>query len=171
MGGICGFIGVSDKSLLEKMAYTICHRGPHKKVFVDKDVSLSSRSLDDEDGLAKNEDGSVRVVFDGEIFNKINLQNDLKSDGHYFSSLCNSELIAHLYEKYGDSCVNKLRGSFAFSLWDSKKKSLLLARDRNGEKSIFYAFFDGIFFFASEIKALLCSEKIEKKLNSSNFKT
>ena len=165
MGGICGLVGISDRRLVEIMSHAIRYRGPHEKVLIDKGISLCSRSLDGKDGLAVNEDGQVWVSFDGEIFNKTSLEELLKSNGHDFSSSCNAETVVHLYEEYGDLCVNQLRGPFAFSLWDSRKKSLLLARDRNGERSIYFAFSDGLFLFGSEIKALLNSGLIEKRLN------
>jgi len=170
MGGISGFVGLSDRSLLEKMSYAIRHRGPYENFFIDKDVGLSSRSLDGKDGLARNEDGSIWVALDGEIYNRADLRNVLEANGHELSSVCDSELVAHLYEEYGCSCVDELRGSFAFPLWDSAKKSLLLARDRDGERSIFYGVVDGIFLFASEIKALLCYGTLEKRINVQGLK-
>ncbi|MEM3769685.1 MAG: asparagine synthase-related protein [Candidatus Bathyarchaeia archaeon] len=130
---------------------------------------MCSRSITKEDGLGKNEDGSLRVAFDGEIFNVEDLRGDLEKRGHSFSSSCTAELIAHLYEEHGYSLVDELRGGFSFALWDTDKKLLLLARDREGEKSVFYAFLNGSIYFASEIKPLLCCEAIEKKLNPSGL--
>jgi asparagine synthase (glutamine-hydrolysing) len=168
MGGICGFVGLSDKSIVKRMSEKMRHRGFREDFFVDKNVSLCSRSFN-EGGLGKNEDNSIWVVFDGEIFNTLNLRCALESNGHSLSSPNPPELIAHLYEDQGGLAVDKLRGSFSFAIWDAKRKSLLLARDREGEKTIFYAFADGIIYFASEIKALLCCKLMEKRLNPSGL--
>ncbi|MEM4713849.1 MAG: asparagine synthetase B, partial [Candidatus Bathyarchaeia archaeon] len=109
MGGICGFLDLGDKSLLKRMSQEISHRGFHEDFFVDKYVGMCSRSITKEDGLGKNEDGSLRVAFDGEIFNVEDLRGDLEKRGHSFSSSCTAELIAHLYEEHGYSLVDELR--------------------------------------------------------------
>jgi len=165
MGGICGFLGLSDKSLLKKMSQGISHRGFHEEFFIDANVGLCSRSTIKEDGLGKNEDNSVWVAFDGEVFNADGLRRNLENSGHIFSSLCVAELMAHLYEEHGYSAVAELRGPFSLALWDADEKSLLLARDREGEKSLFYTYFNKGIYFASEIKALSRCNLMKKTLN------
>jgi len=165
MGGICGFLGLGDKSLLKKMSQGISHSGFHEEFFVDKNVGLCSISISKEYGLGKNEDNRVWVAFDGEMFNEESLRRILEEKGHIFSSSRPAELITHLYEEHGHLAVKELRGSFSLALWDADEKILLLARDREGEKQVFYAYSNGGFFFASEIKALLRCEFIKRMLN------
>lgn len=169
MGGICGFLGYGDQSLLKKMSQEISHRGLYEDLFVDKNVGMCSRGVAKEDSLGKNEDGSLIVALDGEILNAEELRTSLKFKGHNFSSFNYAELLTHLYEEYNYQAVNELRGSFSFALWDSNKKLLLLARDREGEKSVFYVFSNGSIYFASEIKPFLHCGVIEKKLNQSGL--
>jgi len=164
MGGICGFVGLDGESLVKKMSQTLSHRGPCESIFIDKNVGLCSRDIDEE-GLGRNEDGTIQVVLDGELFNLKELWNILKRKGHKLSSCSKSEVTAHLYEEYGKLAVNKLRGSFSLALWNQKRKMLLLARDREGEKSIFYTISKEALCFASEIQTLLHCGLTEKKLN------
>jgi asparagine synthase (glutamine-hydrolysing) len=165
MGGICGFLGLGDKSLLKKMSQGISHLGFHEEFFVDKNVGICSKSIIEEQGLGKNEDNSVWVAFDGETFNDESLRGNLEEKGHNFSSFRPAELIAHLYEEHGHLAVKELRGSFSLALWDANEKTLILARDREGEKPVFYTYSNGGIYFASGIKALLRCNLIERMLN------
>ena len=102
-----------------------------------------------------NEDGTIGIVFSGEIYNFKEIRPDLEKRGHKFSSNTDTEVIIHAYEEYGVDCLKILDGIFAFAIWDSKKKKLFIARDRLGERFVYYYFKDGKLLFASEIKALL----------------
>ncbi|HEY2990151.1 MAG TPA: asparagine synthase (glutamine-hydrolyzing), partial [Candidatus Binatia bacterium] len=112
-----------------------------------------------------NEDGSVRVVFNGEIYNFKELRRDLERRGHRFYTATDTEVIVHLYEEHGPSCVQKMRGMFTFAVWDERKKTLLLARDRLGVKPLYYTVAGGRLAFASELKAILPLSDVERKLN------
>ena len=144
------------------MCDTIGHRGPDDRgYYVDKDVSLGHCRLSIIDLSERgrqpmgNEDGSVQLVCNGEIYNFRELRELLEAEGHMFSSDSDNEVILHAYEKWGMGCLDHFNGMFAFALWDSRKKTLYLVRDRVGQKPVYY-FFDGKrFVFASEIKAIL----------------
>ncbi len=168
MCGIAGFVGSRDDAgvshdLLHRMCETLVHRGPDDEgLFVRNGVGLGMRRLSiiDLPGGHQpvfNEDRSVFVVFNGEIYNFLELRQELLSRGHQFSTHSDTEVIVHLYEDFGADCVHKLRGMFAFALFDERKRSLLLARDRLGKKPLHYAISDGCLFFASEIKAILAA--------------
>jgi asparagine synthase (glutamine-hydrolysing) len=165
MGRICGFTGINDKLLLKKMCDTMSQGVGRCYFFIDDDVSLCSRVLNGEVQLAGNEDENVWIVLDGEIYNNILIKQFLEENGHSFRSSSDAELIVHLYEEYGEFCVKKLRGAFAFAIWDSNEKKLLLARDRAGERPLFYSLIDGKFFFASEIRSLMKYEGYKKELS------
>ncbi|MBI2821389.1 MAG: asparagine synthase (glutamine-hydrolyzing), partial [Acidobacteria bacterium] len=111
----------------------------------------------------KNEDGTVWLVFNGEIYNYRQLRGDLEQRGHRFATGTDTETIVHLYEEYGDQCVQAMRGMFAFALWDERRKRLLLARDRLGIKPLYYAEVDGRLIFASELKAILQLPEVERE--------
>ena len=172
MCGICGFAGFEDKGLLRRMAKSIEHRGPDDEgFFTDKSVSLGNRRLkiiDLKGGHQPicNEDGSMVIVFNGEIYNYKELRNGLEKKGHRFSTNSDTEVIVHLYEELGPGCPERLRGMFTFAIWDSGKRSLFLARDRIGIKPLYYHLSDGKLVFASEIKALLQSGEIDKKIKN-----
>ncbi|MBI4271484.1 MAG: asparagine synthase (glutamine-hydrolyzing) [Candidatus Rokubacteria bacterium] len=153
------------------MCAPLVHRGPDEDGFyVGTGIGLGMRRLRIID-LATgrqpvaNEDGTVRVVFNGEIYNFRELRAELEARGHSFSTATDTEAIVHLYEDYGTRCVTKLRGMFAFALWDERRRRLLLARDRLGIKPLYYAEVGGKLLFASELKALLQSAEVERKLN------
>ncbi len=112
-----------------------------------------------------NEDGTIWLVSNGEIYNFIELREELKSKGHTFSTASDTEVILHLYEELGERCLEKLIGMFAFAIWDQKKRRLFLARDRFGIKPLHYFYDNDTFIFASEIKALLKYKFIDKTLN------
>src|SRR5207249_3678303 len=114
-----------------------------------------------------NEDGSVWIVYNGEIYNHAVLRPALEARGHRYRTRSDTETILHLYEEEGDRCVERLQGMFAFALWDRGRRRLLLARDRLGIKPLYYASTDGELIFASEIKALLAAGPIQPEFNES----
>ncbi len=116
-----------------------------------------------------NEDGTVWITFNGEIYNFVELREDLKRAGHVFRSHTDTETIVHGYEEWGEQVVPRLRGMFAFALWDSRKKQMLLARDRIGKKPLFYHFEDGLLLFGSEIKSLLASGEVQPELDAESL--
>ncbi len=166
MCGICGKINFTtekvDESLIRKMASTLAHRGPDDDgVYTKGHVGLGHRRLSIIDlspaghQPMTNEDGTVWIVFNGEIYNFPALKAELEKKGHTFRSHSDTEVILHLYEEEGPECVKKLRGMFAFAIWSEKDKTLFLARDRVGKKPLFYGFDSHRLIFASEIKAIL----------------
>jgi len=161
MCGICGFVGFKDDHRLTRMIESLVHRGPDDEGrHVEETVSLGMRRLSviDVSGGRQpiwNETRTVCVVMNGEIYNFQELRDRLIASGHRFETKSDTEVLVHLYEKYGDACVEHLRGMFAFAIWDREKQVLLLARDRLGIKPLFYALQGGRLWFASEIKAVL----------------
>ena len=112
-----------------------------------------------------NEDGTIWIVLNGEIYNYKELNEDLRAKGHIFKSNTDTEVIIHLYEEYGEDCIKQLRGMFAFAIWDEKKQILMLARDRPGKKPLLYYYKNGIFCFSSEFFSLLSSGLIDKEID------
>jgi asparagine synthase (glutamine-hydrolysing) len=168
MCGICGSVGRDrvDREALARMTRSLRHRGPDDEGFFGREyedgvaVGLGFRRLsiiDLETGNQPiaNEDGSVQVVVNGEIYNFRQLRSELESRGHRFATHADTEVIVHLYEDLGSRCVERLNGMFAFALWDERRRELLLARDRFGKKPLYYVDVDGSLLFASEVKALL----------------
>jgi asparagine synthase (glutamine-hydrolysing) len=166
MCGIAGVVGdwhdcSVDRSLIHRMCQTILHRGPDDEgVFVTNGSGLGMRRLSiiDLPGGHQpvfNEDRTIWVVFNGEIYNFRELRRDLENGGHRFLTNSDTEVIVHLYEDLGSDCVKKLRGMFAFALYDERHRRVLLARDRLGKKPLHYAVSDGRLLFASEMKAIL----------------
>jgi asparagine synthase (glutamine-hydrolysing) len=165
MCGIAGFVGRSEEHAtaedVRRMTDTIVHRGPDEEgIAAHGNVGLGMRRLSiiDLSGGSQpiyNEDRTVMVVFNGEIYNFPELRRHLQSRGHQFSTHTDTEVIVHLYEEMGADCITRLRGMFAIALWDENRKSLLLARDRLGKKPLYYALREGRFYFGSEIKAML----------------
>ena len=153
------------------MCAVMVHRGPDDAGYhLGGAVGLAMRRLsiiDLKTGHQPvcNETGSVVVVLNGEIYNYRELRSDLQRRGHIFRTGTDTETIAHLYEEYGRDCVNKLRGMFAFALWDANRRCLLLARDRLGIKPLYYVEVDGRLAFASELKALLQLPEVERRLD------
>jgi asparagine synthase (glutamine-hydrolysing) len=163
--GIAGVVGKAgdaiDAAEVHRMCQTIVHRGPDDEgIYARGPVGLGMRRLSIIDLAGgkqpiHNEDGSVWVVFNGEIYNFPELRGELQGRGHQFYTHSDTEVIVHLYEEMGADCVKKLRGMFAIALYDEKKKSLLLARDRLGKKPLHYALRQGKLLFGSEIKTIL----------------
>ncbi len=171
MCGICGF-NWKDKKLIKSMNDVIQHRGPDQDgVYFCKDISFGHRRLSiidlSEHGRQPmfNEDKSVCMVFNGEIYNYAELKPELIALGHKFISDSDSEVIIHAYEEYGIDVLEKLRGMFAFAIWDSKNDSMFLARDRIGIKPLYYYHKDKKFVFGSEIKSILEDETIPRVVN------
>ena len=161
MCGICGFIGFSEEGLLEHMTEALRHRGPDGAgAFAEAGVGLGHRRLSiiDVAGGSQpmtNEDGTLVLVHNGEIYNHRELRIELETRGHRFRSRSDSEVILHLYEELGPACLERLSGMWAFALYDRPRRRLLLARDRIGIKPLYYLESGPRFLFASEIKALL----------------
>jgi asparagine synthase (glutamine-hydrolysing) len=171
MCGICGF-NWRDEGLVGRMAGCLAHRGPDQSgVYTDEGISLGHRRLSiidlSEHGRQpmSNEDGTLRLVFNGEIYNFQELRRDLEGRGHRFLSRSDSEVILHAYEEYGVEGVHKLRGMFAFGLWDARRRRLLLVRDRIGIKPLYYYHDGHRLIFASEIKAILEDPAVPRELN------
>ena len=166
MCGICGQVNIDssravDRVVLEGMNGVIRHRGPDSDGYYVKDnVGLAVRRLAVIDLVTgdqpiSNEDGTIWIVFNGEIYNYKELRLELKNKGHVFSSESDTEVIVHLYEDYGPACMEHLRGMFAFAIWDDNRQLLLLARDRLGQKPLYYTEHDGVLLFGSELKSIL----------------
>ena len=175
MCGIAGIVSFDEKPVvleeLRSMCASIVHRGPDDKGFyLGTGVGLGMRRLsviDLETGHqpVRNEDGSIWVVFNGEIYNFRELRDELEARGHSFYTATDTETITHLYEEYGSRCVEKMRGIFAFALWDECRRRLLLGRDRLGVKPLYYAQVGQRLIFASELKAMLQLPDVERNLN------
>ena len=180
MCGICGVLNFDtsagppiDEALLRGMADTIVHRGPDSDgYFVSSDGHaglgfrrLSIVDLTTGDQPMSNEDDTIWLVFNGEIYNHAEHHPLLEARGHRFRSRCDAEVILHLYEEFGVDCVDYLRGMFAFALWDTRTRRMLLARDRVGEKPLYFANVPGGLLFGSEIKALFGHPLLRPRLN------
>jgi asparagine synthase (glutamine-hydrolysing) len=153
------------------MCTLIEHRGPDSRgIFAEDGVGLGVQrlriiDLETGDQPIFNEDRSVVIVLNGEIYNYKELASDLRARGHRFATKSDTEVIVHLYEDHGVDCVRHLRGMFAFALWDSRSRQLLLARDRVGKKPLFYALKDGTLWFASEARSILEDPTIERDVD------
>ena len=159
------------KELLHAMCERMVHRGPDSEgLFVTNGVALGMRRLAIIDLVTGeqpvyNEDKSVTVVLNGEIYNYRELRTRLEKRGHSFRSASDTEVLPHLYEEYGDNMLRELNGMFAFALWDSRHRRLLVARDRFGEKPLYWGVFDNTLLFASEPKVLLAHPSVKPALN------
>lgn len=170
MCGIAGFQGNWNLGDLHAMQALLRHRGPNDATtFEDRDnrLGLAHMRLSIIDVASgrqplANEDGSVVVIFNGEIYNHESLRKELAARGHRLSCRSDGEVIAHLYEEHGIAFVERLRGMFAIALWDSRRKSLFLVRDRLGEKPLYFRQSDRGFLFASEVKAMLAVDRVRE---------
>ena len=176
MCGIAGRFSLDerpiDRGLIARMAGRLSHRGPDEEgYYVSGSIGLASRrlsiiDLDTGRQPISNEDGTVWVVLNGEIYNFIELRDELERRGHRFRTRTDTEVIVHLYEEKGAGLLENLRGMFAFAVWDHRRRQLLLARDRLGEKPLFYAYRPGrALLFASELKSLLVDPDIRPSIN------
>ena len=161
-----------DEALLNRMADAMFHRGPDEGgLYADGPFGMVTRRLsiiDLESGRQplSNEDGSVWVALNGEIYNYVELREELRARGHSFRTGADTEVIVHLYEEHGERCVDALRGMFAFAVWDERRRTLLLARDRLGKKPLYYAAIPGRgLVFASELKAVLEDENVDRTVD------
>jgi asparagine synthase (glutamine-hydrolysing) len=173
MCGICGKYSPSGVEIeeLNSMLDTIVHRGPDDSgYYVNGNMGLGSRRLsiiDLETGNQpiSNEDGTIWVVYNGEMYNYRALRAQLESKGHLFRTHSDTEVLVHLYEEVGESCVEQISGMFAFALWDEHQQKLLLGRDRIGQKPLFYSQKGQDFSFGSEIKSILALQHQEPELD------
>lgn len=175
---MCGYVGFADHILhkdiaLTSMMNTIVHRGPDSEgKYIDEDIALGFRRLsiiDLEMGSQPlfNEDGSLVLVFNGEIYNYQQLREQLLEQGHTFQTHTDSEVLIHMYEQHGYDMLNHLRGMFSFAIWDKNAKKLFAARDYFGIKPLYYAKMNGSLLFGSEIKSFMMHPKFHKGLNRS----
>jgi asparagine synthase (glutamine-hydrolysing) len=177
---MCGIAGIFDRSgesaprradILARMTRTLVHRGPDDEGYlIDGPVGLGFRRLSIIDLAGghqplSNEDGSVWVVFNGEIYNYPDLTHELEAKGHVFRTRSDTECIVHAYEEWGPECVQRFRGMFAFAVWDQRQQRLFLARDRLGKKPLYYATVGDTLIFGSEIKALLAYPGLDRSLD------
>jgi asparagine synthase (glutamine-hydrolysing) len=174
--GIAGFVSAKhhseSRAIVERMANAIAHRGPDDSgYYVDKFAAFGHRRLSIIDVAGghqpmSNEAGSLQIVYNGEIFNHLQLRGQLEAAGHQYRTRCDTETIVHAYEEWGTDCLSRFRGMFSFAIWDIIGKRVFCARDRLGKKP-FYYFWDGsLFAFASEIKALLQHPHISAQLEA-----
>ena len=179
MCGICGVLDFKNKisePLVREMTDSISYRGPDNEGFYFSDnIGLGHRRLSIIDTSEAgnqplyNEDRSIVLVFNGEIYNYRSWKRILQNRGHEFSSDTDSEVILHLYEDYGYDCLGTLNGMFSFALWDSNKQKLFVARDRLGIKPLHYYYDSNKFVFGSEIKSILKDKTIEKSINQESL--
>lgn len=178
---MCGINGIAfskaserriDPGLLERMRDVIRHRGPDDEgIFISGGIGLGFRRLSIVDVATghqpmTNEDGSLHIIYNGEIYNHADYRPYLEARGHTYRTRSDTETILHLYEEYGDDCVNHLRGMFAFAIWDEHKHELFIARDRLGVKPLYYVHADdGSLYFGSEIKTLIEAGAIKPQIN------
>ncbi len=176
---MCGIVGIvykdinrrCDESVLMSMRDTQIHRGPDGEgIFIDGNVGLGHRRLSIIDlgggrQPMSNEDGSVWITYNGEIYNYRHLREDLIRRGHIFKTKCDTEVILHLYEEKGEKCVDDLNGMFAFAIWDKNNQTIFLARDRMGIKPLYYVQTEQFFMFSSEMKSFFENKQFLAECN------
>lgn len=175
MCGIAGILSVDGRPVFEEELRAMCaamvQRGPDDEgVYLSEHAGLAMRRLSVIDLTSGhqpvgNEDGTIWVVLNGEIYNYRELREDLESRGHVFTTATDTEVIVHLYEELGAGCVERLRGMFAFAVWDERRLRLMLARDRLGIKPLYYGIVKGRLLFASELKAVLQIPEVERTID------
>ncbi len=164
-------VGKPDEGVLDRMLVAIRHRGPDDEGrYADETATLGHSRLSIIDVAGghqpiSNEDDSLHIVFNGEIYNYLDLRRELEAKGHRFKTATDTETILHLYEEMGERCPEKLRGMFAFAIWDSRSRRLFLARDRMGIKPLFTTWCGDTFLFGSELKAVLCHPAVEREID------
>ena len=198
MCGICGIFNftkpLAEPEIIKNMADVLVHRGPDGEGFYINSFSMpffvGDSKVQRTDGIGNvvlghrrlsiidldgghqpltNEDGTLWVTYNGEIYNFLEIQDFLKSKGHVFRTNCDTEVIVHGYEEWGSDCVCKFRGMFAFAIWDTTNNSLFLARDRVGIKPLYYYIDSDKFIFASELKGILAAGDVAKDINHQAF--
>jgi len=176
---MCGLVGVLNLSegapvqegVLRQMLAMIRHRGPDQfGIYLEDQIGLGNARLsiiDLKHGQQpiSNEDGSVWIMFNGEIFNDPELRQELQDKGHRFATHCDTETIVHAYEEFGPGCLQRLNGQFVIAIWDARDRSLFLARDRLGVRPLFYSMTSGALIFGSEIKALLAEPRVKAEID------
>jgi asparagine synthase (glutamine-hydrolysing) len=171
MCGIAGFVGNPERKIVEQMARSLVHRGPDDEgYFVNGQVALGMRRLKIIDLAGGKQpmfspDGKIAVVFNGEIYNFQELRSELEKSGVRFRTHSDTEVIVLGYQKWGTGIFARLDGMFGLAIWDTEKNQLVLARDRFGEKPLYYGFFGGSLIFGSELKAVLRHPAVKKELN------
>ena len=177
MCGFVGYINKKDKKYIKQMNDAISHRGPDdESYYTDDDIAMGFRRLSIIDLAGgrqpiSNEDESMVITFNGEIYNFLDIKEDLLNKGHIFKTKTDTEVILHGYEEYGSSILDKLRGMFAFVIWDKKNKKLFGARDHFGQKPFYYALMNDTFMYGSEIKSLLHHPDFKKEINQKALKS
>lgn len=181
MCGICGIFNFSGSpsltvshNVIKQMTNVITHRGPDDEgIYIsdDRRIGLGARRLSIIDVSGghqplSNEDGSIWIAYNGEVYNHPELKLQLEQRGHHYNSRVDTETIVHLYEEKGTACLDDLRGMFAFAIWDSAKERLFLARDRLGVKPLYYTVVNGQVIFGSEIKSILQSPGVPREINT-----
>src|SRR5437660_8210674 len=180
---MCGIAGIlefgrdarANPPELRRMCDVMSHRGPDDDgIYTDGRAGIGMRRLSIVDLATghqplSNEDGSIWIVFNGEIYNHLALRPQLEARGHVYRTHSDTETIVHLYEEYGHDCVQHLRGMFAFAIWDRRLRRLFIARDRLGIKPLYYFYDDKKFIFGSEIKAILAYPGIKPGFNQSTL--
>src|SRR6266545_1046616 len=177
MCGIAGTAGFVDRGVLAAMARSLAHRGPDGESFYEDPegrIGLANRRLAiiDVEGGAQpmtNEDGSVVVVYNGEIYNYPVLRQELLARGHILKTHCDTEVLPHLYEEHGIDFLGRLNGIYALALWDRRTRTLWLARDPLGVKPLVYASAGGRLAFGSEAKAILASGVVDAALDEASL--
>jgi len=176
MCGICGIYNyrnkqTADKAILQNMTDVLAHRGPDDEgLYLKEEIGLGHRRLSIIDLYTgkqpmSNEDNSIWIIFNGEIYNYRELREEIKAKGHILRTTSDTEVIIHLYEEMQEDCVEKLNGIFAFCIWDAKRKKIILVRDRLGVKPLFYALVDEGVIFASEVKSILQHHSVKKEID------
>src|SRR5262247_1664386 len=177
MCGIAGIVSLNsrepvDQARVKRMRDVLRHRGPDGEgLWAEGPVGLGHRRLSIVDVAGghqpmANEDETVWITYNGEIYNHAELRTGLEARGHRYRTRSDTETILHLYEELADACVERLQGMFAFALWDRARRRLLLARDRLGIKPLYYALTGGELLFASEVKAILAASAVAPALNT-----
>lgn len=180
---MCGIAGIVEaqsppaerEQLVRRMLGALRHRGPDQfGLFVDRHVTLGSARLSiiDLGGGQQpitNEDGTLWIVFNGEVFNYVELRAELEGRGHRFTTHTDTEAILHLYEEMGPDCLNRLNGQFAIAIWDTRRQRLFLGRDRLGVRPLFYTRMGRALLFASEIKSLFCDPRVPREVDPTSL--
>ena len=175
---MCGIAGIfknntthQDLIIIKNMINLLRHRGPEESgIYIDDHIALAHARLaiiDLPEGAQPihNEDKTLWIIFNGEIFNYPDLRETLIKSGHKLYTKTDTEVIIHLYEEYGAACLQKLNGQFAFAIWNSVSNTLFIARDRVGIIPLYYSVKNNAFSFASEIKALFAQPSLNRKIN------
>ena len=176
MCGICGVVssetlGSSHTGLLKSMCLTLYHRGPDDEgYYIDQNAGLGVRRLSIIDLVTgkqpiSNEDRSIWVVFNGEIYNYRTIRAQLEARGHVFATQSDTEVIVHAYEQYDQECLHLFNGMFSFAIWDANRQRLLIARDRLGIKPLYYWTNNNQIIFGSELKSLLANPSIPRDID------